>query len=246
MPSWTLPPRTLPWYAVRLVVTCMVAGIIASFFGEEGALAWILVWPGLFWLWKYWDRRRGETFPSAAGTQPSVGPTSRGSSTAIPRPRLSWRRILRNAALTIVGLVVFFVVLVVYPLHYSQKQAEAARDKVHVGMMADEVLPAVRGWFGLRAHAVLPENAKDDDGSHYVSLSLDSDGKYHGSVPPNSDLRELSESEAAALLRQKMSDGHEWIWRYTFLNRTPQRFSFSVTFRPDGRVKEVTPVWGWD
>jgi hypothetical protein len=49
-----------------------------------------------------------------------------------------------------------------------------------------------------------------------------------------------------ALMKQKMSDGYEWRWRYTFINDTPQHFSFTVTFGRDGRVKDGTDVWGWD
>jgi hypothetical protein len=45
-------------------------------------------------------------------------------------------------------------------------------------------------------------------------------------------------------MKQKTSDGYDWRWRYTFLNDIPQHFSFTVTFGSDGRVKDVTDVWG--
>jgi hypothetical protein len=35
-------------------------------------------------------------------------------------------------------------------------------------------------------------------------------------------------------------------WRYPCINDTPQQFSFTVAFWRDGRVKDVTDVWGWD
>jgi len=47
-------------------------------------------------------------------------------------------------------------------------------------------------------------------------------------------------------MKQKMSDGYEWRWRYTFLTDTPWHYSFTVTFGRDGRVKDITDVWGWD
>src|SRR5712671_2812074 len=66
------------------------------------------------------------------------------------------------------------------------------------------------------------------------------------STGPDYRSEQLSDAEAAALMKQKMSDGYEWRWRYTFINDTPQHFSFTVTFGRDGRVKDVTDVWGWD
>ena len=59
-------------------------------------------------------------------------------------------------------------------------------------------------------------------------------------------MRNLTESQAAELMKQKMSDGYEWRWRYTFLTDTPRHYSFTVTFGRDGRVKDITDVWGWD
>jgi hypothetical protein len=47
-------------------------------------------------------------------------------------------------------------------------------------------------------------------------------------------------------MHERLGDGCEWHWRYTIVNDTPQHFSFSVTFGPDGRVKELKPVYGWD
>jgi len=46
-------------------------------------------------------------------------------------------------------------------------------------------------------------------------------------------------------MKQKMSDGYDWRWRYTFINDTPRHFSFTVTLGRDGRLKNVTDVWGW-
>jgi hypothetical protein len=54
--------------------------------------------------------------------------------------------------------------------------------------------------------------------------------------------RVFSAQAAAELMHERLGDGCEWHWRYTIVNDTPQHFSFSVTFGPDGRVKELKPV----
>jgi hypothetical protein len=109
----------------------------------------------------------------------------------------------------------------------------------------DQVLPLVHGALGIRTHAVLPNNVSDEKGVHYASLTAREDGTLGCSCAPDQS-RQLTYAEAVALMKQKMSDGYEWRWRYTFINDTPQHFSFTVTFGRDGRVKDVTDVWGWD
>ncbi len=98
----------------------------------------------------------------------------------------------------------------------------------------------------IRTHAVLPDNVSDEEGVHYASLAEHGDGTFACSTGPDYRSEQLTDTEAAALMKQKMSDGYEWRWRYTFINDTPQHFSFTVTFGRDGRVKDVTDVWGWD
>jgi hypothetical protein len=72
------------------------------------------------------------------------------------------------------------------------------------------------------------------------------DGTFGWSSAPDCQSHRLSENEAVALMKQKMSDGYDWRWRYTFINDSPQHFSFTVTRGRDVRVKEVTDVWGWN
>jgi hypothetical protein len=59
---------------------------------------------------------------------------------------------------------------------------------------------------------------------------------------PEQVLGNLTESQAAELMKQKMSDGYgEWHWRYTFSSVTLMS-SFTVTFGRDGRVKDITDI----
>lgn len=165
----------------------------------------------------------------------------------VPKPW--WKRVLRYAGATIGALVVIIVLLIapmLIALHIYEHQAKAEHDRIHVGMTADEVLLAVQGSPCIRAHALLPEGVKDDDLVHYVTMNQQSQGRFGYSAPPNDEFRHLDGSQAVQVMREKMSDGYEWVWRYTFINETPQHFSFSVTFDKSGRVKEITPVWGWD
>lgn len=148
---------------------------------------------------------------------------------------------LAAASVALIVLVVAFMfgAMILY-LGQCERQARAERNLVQIGMTVDDVVPLVHGG-GIRAHAVLPDTVSDDLGVHYTTLVAHSDGTFGSSDAPR-----LTEDEAVALMKQKMSDGYEWRWRYTFVNATPQHFSFTVTFSRDGRVKDVTEVWGWD
>jgi hypothetical protein len=246
--------RAMLWYVFRLGVTSAMAFAIAVMVADDwAALIWVGLWVGLYWLWKLWDRWRGKGKNVA---DPADGPTA--AAVAVPPPqalpnggmrRPLWRRVARKALTWAAGAVVFMVVMaavMILCLGYYARQARAERDKVHKGMTVDEVLPLVHGACGIRRHAVLPDNVSDDAGVHYASLMQHQDGSFGWSGGPDYQSRQLTKDEAVALMRQKMSDGYDWRWRYTFLNDTPQHFSFTVTFGPDGRVKDVTDVWGWD
>ncbi len=135
--------------------------------------------------------------------------------------------------------------VIILGLGYYERQAKKERDKVHVGMTVEQVLPLVHGAIGVRAHAILPDNVTDEELKHYASFFSRED-TYCCFAGPDGEKHKLTAPEAAAALHQKMSDGYEWVWRYTFVNDTPMHFSFSVTFGTDGRVKKVTDVWGWD
>jgi hypothetical protein len=70
---------------------------------------------------------------------------------------------------------------------------------------------------------VLPDNVSDEEGVHYATLVKHPDGTFGSFGAPR-----LNEDEALALMKQKMSDGYEWRWRYTFVNDTPQRGELSA------------------
>jgi hypothetical protein len=103
----------------------------------------------------------------------------------------------------------------------------------------------VSGWLVLGASTDVPET----DSDHLRALNLlpgSETGKFlYFDRELNKD-REIPESEALAFLHLKLGDGYSWRFRYTFISSTPQHFTFKVIFDKDGRVREVTPVYGWD
>jgi hypothetical protein len=239
------------WYAFRLGATGVVALVIALMVVDDWAAAvWIVLWVGLYWLWKFWERRNKKG--SAAAAVPVATPPPLPEPQALPdnvTRRPLWQRVVRKTIILGSGAVVFIVVMVgvmTLCLSYYERQARKEHDKVKKGMTVDEVLPLVHGACGIRTHAVLPENVPDDEGAHYVSLMERKNGTFGWSSGPDFQSQQGNEEEAVAVMKQKMSDGYDWRWRYTFLNDTPQHFSFTVTFGSDGRVKDVTDVWGWD
>jgi hypothetical protein len=244
--------RAALWYVFRLGVTSVAAFAIAVMVAHDwAALVWVVLWVVLYWLWKFWERWRGKGIANAAH-EPTV------TAVLVPEPQVmldsgvQWplrRRVVRKTVTLAAGAVVFIVVMVgvmILCLGYYERQAKAERDKVQKGMTVDDVLPLVHRACGIRTHAVLPENVSDEEGVHYVSLMEHEDGTFRWSSGPDYQSRQLTEEEAVAQMKQKMSDGYDWRWRYTFINDTPQHFSFTVTFGRDGRVKDVTDVWGWD
>ena len=249
--TWKQTRRSARWYVFRLSVTSVVAFVIALIVPNGlAALVWVVLWAGLYWLWKLWDRWRGKGIAN-----PADEPTP--TSGMVPEPTvlrdsgtrpLFWRRIVRKTVTVAAGAFVFIVgmaVVMVLGLGYYSRQVKAERDKVQMGMTVDQVLPLVHGGC-IRTHAVLPDDVSDEEGVHYASLTEQKDGTFGSSSTPDHQWHQLTEAEALAFMKQKMSDGYEWRWRYTFINDTPQHFSFTVTFGRDGRVKEVTDVWGWD
>jgi hypothetical protein len=60
---------------------------------------------------------------------------------------------------------------------------------------------------------------------------------------PEQVVENLTAPQAAELMKQKMSVGYEWHWEFTFVKRLlPPSFYFTVTFGPDGRVKDISGV----
>lgn len=249
---WTHTWRVTRWYLFRLGMTLVVGWVIAATLTNNPVVLvwiWVALWVGLYWLWKLWDRWRGKSVPYTANEpRATVMVPVPQAFEAIPRRPL-WKRVVRKTVTLAAGAIVFIVVMgavMTLCLGYYERQAKAERNKVQKGMTVDEVLPLVHGACGIRMHAVLPDNVSDEEGVHYVSLLEHGDGTVGWSSGPDYQSRQLTEEEAVMLMKQKMLDGYDWRWRYTFLNDTPQHFSFTVTFGHDGRVKDVTDVWGWD
>src|ERR1035438_4131169 len=92
-------------------------------------------------------------------------------------------------------------------MRQHERQVKSERNKVQRGMTVDEFLPLVHGACGIRTHAVLPDNVSDEEGVHYASLLEHGDGTFGWSSGPDYQSRQLTEEEAAGLMRQKMSDG---------------------------------------
>jgi hypothetical protein len=250
--TWKRTARTTRWYLFRLGLTSVIAFAIATTVADDSAaLVWVGLWVGLYWLWKLWDCWRGKRGALPAH-QPTTTPAGAPEPQALPDGGTRcplWRRVVRKTITLTAGAFVFIAVMAIVMilcLGYYERQAKAERSKVQPGMTVEQVLPLVHGALGIRTHAVLPNNVSDEAGVHYASLTQRNDGTFGCSCGPDYQWRQLTGAEAAALMKQKMSDGYEWRWRYTFINDTPQHFSFTVTFGRDGRVKDVTDVWGWD
>lgn len=169
----------------------------------------------------------------------------------VPAPkRPLWRRTLRGS-LTLVGgiaLAIFLMAMtVIVPLDLCHRRAQKVHDSIHVGMTVPEVLHTAKDCDAFRASSDFPQQAKaDDDNIPSMLLNWKPDGAYHTyDLATNQDV-ELSEPEALERLHAKLHDGYKWRFHYTYFNVTPQHVSFTVAFGADGRVTEVTPVYGWD
>ena len=155
-------------------------------------------------------------------------------------------------------------------LNTEMQEVRIERNKVRIGMTINDLLPQVHGMdIDARADggwlSVLPGNKR----FYYDPDSIDAwqhdDGTftfwcYCGTeqVSPNSRvtesqvlelikerrlqvLKNLTESQAAALMKQKMSDGFDWSWQYKTFKRS-RRYVFTVTFGRDGRVNHISDV----
>jgi len=223
---------------VRICLSALLAFAIAKL--VFGPLFFVL-WPGLYWGWHYLSRRRESPEPGA----PRLIAEQQSPVVAVANRRSVLRRIIRIAGVVIVGWIAASVLLVFIALELGQRKAEKARSTVHPGMTVAEVLHSVTGWIVLGAYTEAPET--DPDHLPAVNLGFHSElNKFTHFDRMRGEDRELSESETLVLLHQKLGDRYSWRFRFTFINITPQHFSFKVVFDKDGRVQEVRPVYGWD
>jgi len=132
------------------------------------------------------------------------------------------------------------------------------KNKVRIGMTIYDVLPLVHA--PIDASAVVDCNTvycapdgfrlwQHHDGTftlsgywatEQVSGNL-TPSQAHEQVEKEQVLENLTEFQAATAINQKMSDGYEWSWKYTFKNGMLTSF-FTVTFGRDGRVNDITDV----
>ena len=160
-------------------------------------------------------------------------------------------------------------------LNAEMQEVRIERNKVQIGMTINDVLPLVRGmdisagaesiWL-----SVLPDNKRfyyspdsieawqHDDGTftlscHCGSAQVSRNEKLTESRvvelltkdKPEQLLKNLTESQTAELMKQKMSDGFDWSWQYKTFKRSRQ-YVFTVTFGRDGRVNQISDVYFTD
>lgn len=155
-------------------------------------------------------------------------------------------------------------------LNAEMQEIRIERNKVQIGMTINDVLPQVHGM-DIDTYAdgvwlsVLPDNKRFYYEPGMPSLLQHDDGTftfrcYCGTeqISPNSrltesqvlelikekpeqELKNLTESQAAALMKQKMSDGFDWSWKYKTFKHSRQ-YVFTVTFGRDGRVNHISDV----
>ena len=138
-------------------------------------------------------------------------------------------------------------------LNAEMQKVTIERNKVRIGMTINEVLPHVHGM-DIVANAMVPAilHHKFDGGE----VLLKRDGAFWYKCEwagmgctleeMEKEIR-LTESQAAELMKQKMSDGYEWRWWYISAKdmasaKDKASASFSVTFGRDGRVKDISEV----
>ena len=160
-------------------------------------------------------------------------------------------------------------------LNAEMQEVRIERSKVRIGMTINEVLPLVHGMDITASAAdawlsVLPDSkpflyspdgpslVQHDDGTFTfwcicrTERVLRNDKLTESQVvelltkdKPEQLLKNLTASQAAALMKQKMSDGFDWSWQYETFKRSRQ-YVFTVTFGRDGRVNHISDVYYTD
>lgn len=183
------------------------------------------------------------------------------------RPAI-WTALTLAGAFVAVSLVV--MLLEPRVPHAAMDDVTIARNQVRIGMTINDVLPLVHGmditastdgvWL-----SGLPDNklfyyspgslslVQHDDGTFTFWCDCATERVSRNSRVTESQvvelvkekplqvLKNLTESQAAELMKQRMSGGYEWHWKFEFL-KDSLLHSFTVTFGPDGRVKHITDV----
>ena len=155
-------------------------------------------------------------------------------------------------------------------LNAEMQEIRIERNKVRIGMTINDVLPQVHGM-DIDAYAdgvwlsVLPDNKRFYYEPDPPSLFQHDDGTFNFwcycgteqvsrnsrvtesqvleliKEKPKQEFKNLTESQAAALMKKKMSDGFDWSWKYKIFKHSRQ-YVFTVTFGRDGRVNHISDV----
>jgi len=216
----------------RFAVTFPIAFVLmwgVAFISLDAAFVILMpLWIALVIAWPYLSRRMGFDFPKAPVPH-APGPK-----------RPLGVRFLRGVGKLTLAL---FILLVVpqMPLGFSFYHAESARRTLHVGMTEAEVLRSVTGWDVMEVVSHL--SGSDPDAGEVLAITFGTAGKrvYTINDYGTGDGRHISESEALAMIEQKMEGSDHWSFLYQYTNFL-QRVHFSVAFGPDGRVTDIRAV----
>jgi hypothetical protein len=229
LPKWSKSkPKTMAFGAkiLRICLTAMVALAIAV--PISGPL-FVVLWPALYWAWHLIGRRR-----AARGLRtPLWIPATKSPAAAVTIPAARLQRLARTFGTVFAALLGAGLVLVFVNVELSEHQAKESRVSIHEGMAVGDVLQLEPRGNIFPACAGLPADLTFNPGTRKFT--------YHDTAT-NAE-REISDSDAVALLQQNLGDGDRWCLEY-FFGGAIEHFSFKVVFDRNGRVREVTPIFG--
>lgn len=219
---------TLRRFAVTFPIAFVLIWAVAFISLDAAFVILVPLWIALVIAWPYLSRRMGFDFPKAPV------PCTPG-----PKRPLGVRFLRGVGKLTLA----LFILLVVpqMPLGLSFYHAETARRTLHVGMTQAEVLRSVTGWDVMQV--VSHPSGADPNAREVLAITFGTAGKgvYTINDYGSGDGRRISESEALAMIQQKVPGSDHWSFLYQYTNFL-QRVHFSVAFGPDGRVTEIRTV----
>jgi len=221
---------------VRICLTAILAFAVSRL---VSGLLFFVLWPALYWGWAYLGRRR-----AAYGLTTLLwNPEKQSPAVPVVMNGSGPRRIIRAIGFTIAALTVAGVALVLTSIESDRRKAKESRATVQEGMTVGEVLHSVSAGAFLLANSDAPKT----DPNHPRALNLapgSESGKFLYFDDGLRKDREISEPEALALLHQRLDDGYPWRFEYFFAGSSMEHFSFKVVFDKDGRVRDVTPLFG--
>ncbi len=236
IPSSGVTLTSLGTKIARICLTAISAFAIARL--TIGPI-FVALWPGLYWGWDCLGRRR-----AAHGLGTFLWNAEQKSPTApFSHNRSGLRRVVRIIGFTIAAITLAGVLLVFLSIEFDQRRAKETRAKIQEGMTVKEVLYSTGTGAFLWANSDDPET--DLHNPRAVNLAPGSEaGKFIYFDDVLSKNREISAPEVVALFHQRLGDGYPWRVEYFFAGHSLEHFSFKVVFDKDGRVRDVTPLYG--